>query len=599
MLAKRTFFIAGCLFASLSAASQNCEPEIGADQLLSCGEPVILNAGAGFDSYLWNTGETTESIAVNQTGNYSVTVNSGPDWVNSNSVSFNGSTTVHVSDVGSVLDVPFVTMSAHFKPSNVTNKAYIAVKKGEGCLNWDSYALFVQNGLLQARLMIGPCLDNCWCNAIPTNDFIDLASNVSVGVNTWHHAAVTWDGAYARLYLNGVLVDFEYRPDALVYVDANEKLYIGSSDFNGNLSNGFQGLVDNVSVWNYALSLEEIQALEDCPPGGAEAGVVGVWRFDEGTGSISDDLSSNSNTAELLGATWSADIPVESCVAGCSGSDEVYVEFINPDVLFPNDVFVCAGSPVSLSLGLNGYTANWSNGETGASIQIFPEYDQIITAQIVGWEDVCQAEITVDVSEIEADILVNYPNCFGGNDGHVQIIPIDGELPFTIDFHGLDPAQLSAGTYSLSIFDGFGCRYDTTFSVIQPDPLQIDLAVSPPLCAGENSGNVVFSASGGFFPYTFSTPGYDPAALAPGNYTVQVNDVANCQTSKNFTVPAALHTCGCTYHWANNYNPAATLDDGGCDFPPGGECTGDVDGDFLITTNDMLTFLANYGGGCD
>jgi len=599
MPAKKLIFIVGALLAAISGTGQNCEPEIGSDQLISCGEPVILNAGAGFDSYLWNTGETTESITVNQTGNYSVTVNSGPDWVNSNSASFNGSTTVHVSDVGSVLDIPFVTLSAHFKPSNVTNKAYIAVKKGEGCLNWDSYALYVQNGLLHARLMIGPCLDNCWCNAIPTNDFIDLSSNVSVALNTWQHAAVTWDGSYARLYLNGVLVDFEVRPDALVYVDANEKLYIGSSDFNGNLSNGFQGLIDNVSVWNYALSLGEIQSLEDCPPGGAESGVVGVWRFDEGIGSNSDDLSSNSNTAELLGATWSADIPAEACLAGCSGSDEVFVEFINPDVLFPNNVFTCAGSPVNLSLGLNGYSALWSNGETGSSIQIFPEYDQIITAKIIGWEDVCEAGIAIDVSEIQADILVNYPNCFGGNDGHVQIIPIDGELPFTIDFHGLDPAQLSAGTYSLSIFDGFGCRYDTTFSVIQPDPLQIDLVVSAPLCNGDNSGSVSFSAGGGFSPYTFSTPGYNPAAMAPGNYTIQVNDAANCTRSKNFVVPAALYACGCTYESATNYQVAATMDDGSCIFPPAGTCPGDINGDLQIAIGDLLAFLTYFGQVCD
>lgn len=38
------------------------------------GTSIIINAGNGFDSYDWSTGETTQSIIVSQAGNYSVTV---------------------------------------------------------------------------------------------------------------------------------------------------------------------------------------------------------------------------------------------------------------------------------------------------------------------------------------------------------------------------------------------------------------------------------------------------------------------------------------------------------------------------------------------
>lgn len=45
---------------------------LGLDTTLLSGATMILDAGAGFDSYLWSTGETTQTIVVNITGNYSV-----------------------------------------------------------------------------------------------------------------------------------------------------------------------------------------------------------------------------------------------------------------------------------------------------------------------------------------------------------------------------------------------------------------------------------------------------------------------------------------------------------------------------------------------
>lgn len=50
------------------------KPVITGDLALCFGETTVLDAGAGYDSYLWNTGATTQTIAVGAAGNYSVTV---------------------------------------------------------------------------------------------------------------------------------------------------------------------------------------------------------------------------------------------------------------------------------------------------------------------------------------------------------------------------------------------------------------------------------------------------------------------------------------------------------------------------------------------
>lgn len=49
-------------------------PDIGDDISACAGDVVTLDAGAGFESYLWSTGETTQTIQVTETDEYSVTV---------------------------------------------------------------------------------------------------------------------------------------------------------------------------------------------------------------------------------------------------------------------------------------------------------------------------------------------------------------------------------------------------------------------------------------------------------------------------------------------------------------------------------------------
>ena len=50
---------------------------------------------------------------------------------------------------------------------------------------------------------------------------------------------------------------------------------------------------------------------------------------------------------------------------------------------------------------------------------------------------------------------------------------------------------------------------------------------------------------------------------------------------------------GCTDPEATNYNPAATLNDGSCQYPE--PCPGDFDGNGVIAVNDVLVALGDFG----
>jgi hypothetical protein len=63
--------------------------DLGPNQTVCANQTIILNPGASFASFLWNTGATTQSITVNNPGTYSVTVTGSNGKTNSSTVNIN------------------------------------------------------------------------------------------------------------------------------------------------------------------------------------------------------------------------------------------------------------------------------------------------------------------------------------------------------------------------------------------------------------------------------------------------------------------------------------------------------------------------------
>ena len=81
--------------------------------------------------------------------------------------------------------------------------------------------------------------------------------NTSNGTN-WMHLAATYDGATARIYVNGVL----NASAAMVVPIATNSVPVGiGSQFDGTGSRFFQGAMDDARVYSRALSAAEIEAL--------------------------------------------------------------------------------------------------------------------------------------------------------------------------------------------------------------------------------------------------------------------------------------------------------------------------------------------------
>ena len=74
---------------------------------------------------------------------------------------------------------------------------------------------------------------------------------------------------------------------------------------------------------NVALTNDQIQLFSTCPlyiP--TYEGLVGYWNFNEGSGDTVYDISGNENHGTINGATYSDDVPENTCI-GCKNPDAI------------------------------------------------------------------------------------------------------------------------------------------------------------------------------------------------------------------------------------------------------------------------------------
>lgn len=81
-----------------------------------------------------------------------------------------------------------------------------------------------------------------------------------IPLNEWTHLAVSFDGMTKRLYVNGAEVASHAEPRALVY-NAAVPMTIGSDWTSNASSNLFNGRIDEIALYNRALTAEEVLSI--------------------------------------------------------------------------------------------------------------------------------------------------------------------------------------------------------------------------------------------------------------------------------------------------------------------------------------------------
>ncbi|MEO8657482.1 MAG: LamG-like jellyroll fold domain-containing protein, partial [Bryobacteraceae bacterium] len=164
---------------------------------------------------------------------------------------FNGSNSwVTIADAPSLRLTSAMTLEAWVNPTTVTAAWRDVVYKGN-----DNYALEATSG--NNRPSGGGLIGGT---------FTVSPGTAALQTNAWSHIAVTFDGSTIRFYLNGVQVSTKAKTGAIT-ASANP-LQIGGDRIYGQY---FSGLIDEVRVYNVALTAAQIVTDMNTPVGNPPA----------------------------------------------------------------------------------------------------------------------------------------------------------------------------------------------------------------------------------------------------------------------------------------------------------------------------------------
>lgn len=242
----------------------------------------------------------------------------------------------------------------------------------------------------------------------------------------------------------------------------------------------------------------------------------------------------------------------------CSTSASVQITEPPAIVLLTSSTSALCGSSngtasVIASGGSGSLNYSWNPGggtSTNASGLVAGNY----TIQVTDANG-CMERATVNVAG-SPPVLVNASmnqavSCAGGNNGSASLTINQGTAPYTINWSpggsGLNPTNLTAGFYSITVTDNYGCTATTNLTITEPPSLNSSPSNTAVSCNGAANGSAILSVSGGTPGYTYAwtgTASIDSTAsgLSGGNYSVTVTDQNGCTQTTLITIaePAAI-----------------------------------------------------------
>jgi hypothetical protein len=513
------------------------------EQDTSVCDSFTINATQGFEHYLWNTGENTQTIDITQSGNYSVQVANTPTsnhslYINGNQqyVEILGTEEDNIGQwyngngINQSVDPKSFTVAAWVKVEGLVNGEITIVEKSDdwtynsSTSQWEglgeSWRLALSYPDFKPYASLTPhtnSLSSVWPPGIASGGTNDcntsnwsspsssaktyLFSPSAISLNTWYYIAFTWDpfNEEITLYVDGIQVaqetfDTPSNCNALIFPSlCNISIGNKPSSLIPNQALNSSLYIDDVAVWDTSLTAYQLNHYMSCPPIGTSIDMIGFWDFEN-----------------LLDT--------------------------NPNNTY-NQVF---------DKSLNNHNGVFNNG---ASISLDVPYSTFDNS-CIEWCDSDDINVQIEVCGCTDPNAVNF---------NTNATSDDGSCNYCV--YGCTDPQATNWSPNATCEDGSCYTCDISFE----NPLIIP--ASGGICVGVIAVTATSQYSDIYYSWDNGNNGQYLTGLCQGVYIATATDEAGCVAIQNFTVPAYSSTIfGCTDQSAINYNADANEDDGNCEF---------------------------------
>lgn len=353
-------------------------------------------------------------------------------------------------------------------------------------------------------------------------------TGVTVVANVWQHVAVKHTPSGVTIYYNGSPI-----PGTLIQgaygsmLNSSEPLRIGVyKTITGNWFGQYSGLMDDVRIWDAAISDANILARYNSPLTGAEPNLAGYYTMDL-SGSGAGTIVPNEAASAVLGST--------DGVSNGTGNSPAFINSTSgiTNSLFSTDTTICDGE--SLLLNAGGYAGDylWQDGSTDTSFTVTQPglYHVLISNGCEVFGD----SIQVSYAPIPSVFIGNDTLLCQGQSLNLDASNVVGASGYIWQDSSLNSNFLvnDPGQYSVFVNVG-GCQgYDEIF--VDYSTLQLDLGPSDSIvCSGASLSLDVSQPNTSYTWQDGSTLGIY-AVQNDGLYSVTISD-GTCILSDSINV---------------------------------------------------------------
>ncbi len=512
---------------STSLVADTCAVAMGAAS-------VFVSNGTTPYSYLWNIGNTTNSIN-NVAGGftYSITVTDDQNC------------TVTASVTIPLLAPAVLTSSVANATCELNNGSIILnVNGGQAPFEfiWSNGETTKDiNGLYAGNYSV-TVTDAFGCTSSTTITVNNIASP-TVAVNITH-ATCSIDNGIAQVSLTGGTSPYQYSWSTTQTTSTINNLAPGAYSVTVTDNIGCTATATNslINIPGPTLSLTQINATCLNANGAIDLTING------GTMPMLIDWNNGLSFTEDLNSIYSGNYQVVVTDANnCMDSvSTVITDTPKPEITVANTLATCGNSNgainITVTAGIAPFTYLWSNGATTEDLSNVAAGLYTITVYSANGCELDSAITLNNIGSPNVSITPLNPTC-GLNNGSASINVIGGTAPFTYLWNNGSTdnniSSLSPDNYSVTVTDGNSCLAYATVTLVNIAGPSLSTIPVDATCGNSNGGVQLFM-SGGTVPFTYSWSNSSTEQnlnnVSSGVYDVTVTDNNGCTSTTNQSV---------------------------------------------------------------